>query len=36
MGANPEIEFEGILKVQSIKSIKVLFSFIKEFIQGGF
>ena len=33
---NPEIEFSTILKVRVFKSIKILYSFIKEYIQGGF
>lgn len=33
---NPEVEFSATFKVRVLKSIKVLGSFIKEYIQGGF
>lgn len=33
---NPEVEFSATFKVRVLKSIKVLCSFIKEYIQGGF
>lgn len=32
----PEIEFKAILKVRVASLIKVLFSFIKDYIQGGY